>query len=78
MFPSGRCLLPKLQSASSRFYNALSDICLDRAISFIRTVKENAMSGVFAALLGLLVWIALGVFVAFCIGAGKRNARRRL
>ncbi len=29
------------------------------------------MTTFFAALLGLLVWMALGVFVAFCVSAGN-------
>lgn len=35
------------------------------------------MTAFLLGLLGLLVWVALGVFVAFCVSAGNRDAGRR-
>jgi hypothetical protein len=40
--------------------------------------EGNIMGPFLLALLGLLAWVALGIFVAFCISAGNRDARRRL
>lgn len=34
------------------------------------------MWSILMGLLGLLVWIALGVFIARCIGVGSRKFRR--
>jgi ABC-type Na+ efflux pump permease subunit len=37
----------------------------------------NIMGTFLLALLGLLVWMALGIFVAFCVSAGNKDAGRR-